>query len=166
MAMFYFVASHTTCKFKILLCMRLLWVTVMSKHFQLDSITFCNYWVVGYKFITLPQGIRPAPGYPSQPDHTEKLTMWLLMEADKHTGISLTESLAMSPPASVSGLFFAHPSSSYFSVGKITKEQVRKFALIDTYSFHIDRRREVRALGCLLLAICLVLRQDEGGVVV
>ena len=90
--------------------------------------------------------------------------MWLLMEADKHTGISLTESLAMSPPASVSGLFFAHPSSSYFSVGKITKEQVRKLALSDTYSFHIDRIREVRSLGCLLLAIyvlCLDKKREE-----
>lgn len=71
------------------------------------------------------QGIRPAPGYPSQPDHTEKVTMWQLMDAEKHTGIILTESLAMDPPASVSGLYFVHPSSSYFAVGKIAKDQVR-----------------------------------------
>ena len=69
------------------------------------------------------QGIRPAPGYPSQPDHTEKLTMWRLLEAD-NVGIRLTESLAMDPAASVSGLYFAHPKSAYFATGKITKEQV------------------------------------------
>jgi 5-methyltetrahydrofolate--homocysteine methyltransferase len=70
------------------------------------------------------QGIRPAPGYPTQPDHTEKLTMWDLMNVEKLTGIKLTESLAMYPPASVSGLYFAHPDSSYFAVGKINKDQV------------------------------------------
>ena len=70
------------------------------------------------------QGIRPAPGYPSQPDHTEKLVMWQLMEVEKHTGITLTESLAMVPPSSVSGLYFAHPNASYFAVGKIMRDQV------------------------------------------
>lgn len=69
-------------------------------------------------------GIRPAPGYPSQPDHTEKLTMWRLMDAEKECGSKLTESLAMSPAASVSGLYFANPKSSYFQVGKITEEQL------------------------------------------
>ena len=69
-------------------------------------------------------GIRPAPGYPSQPDHTEKLTMWSLMDVESQTGISLTESLAMSPAASVSGLYFANSKSNYFSVGKINKDQV------------------------------------------
>lgn len=57
------------------------------------------------------QGIRPAPGYPSQPDHTEKLTMWNLMDIEAQTGIKLTESLAMSPASSVSGLYFANPCS-------------------------------------------------------
>ena len=69
------------------------------------------------------QGIRPAPGYPSQPDHTEKLTYWRLMGASS-AGITLTESLAMLPAASVSGLYLAHPQSQYFAVGKITKDQV------------------------------------------
>ena len=69
------------------------------------------------------QGIRPAPGYPSQPDHTEKLTMWNMMRPDE-IGITLTESLAMHPAASVSGLYFSHPSSTYFSTGKITRQQV------------------------------------------
>lgn len=69
------------------------------------------------------QGIRPAPGYPSQPDHTEKEVMWRLLQADK-VGITLTESLAMLPAASVSGLYFAHPKSEYFATGKIQKDQV------------------------------------------
>eukprot|EP00002_Diphylleia_rotans_P040066 TRINITY_DN941_c0_g1_i6.p1 TRINITY_DN941_c0_g1~~TRINITY_DN941_c0_g1_i6.p1 ORF type:complete len:1259 (-),score=325.91 TRINITY_DN941_c0_g1_i6:453-4229(-) len=74
------------------------------------------------------QGIRPAPGYPSQPDHTEKLTMWNLLNIEKLTNIGLTEHLAMTPAASVSGLYFAHPESKYFAVGKITKEQVDEYA--------------------------------------
>ena len=80
--------------------------------------------VVYFKFL---QGIRPAPGYPSQPDHTEKLTMWKLLEADK-IGIKLTESLAMLPAASVSGLYFAHPKSTYFSTGKVDKDQILDYA--------------------------------------
>merc|ERR1712157_550912 len=65
------------------------------------------------------EGIRPAPGYPSQPDHLEKEAMWRLMRASEDTGIELTESLAMFPAAAVSGIYFAHPKSSYFAVGKI-----------------------------------------------
>ena len=71
------------------------------------------------------QGIRPAPGYPSQPDHTEKLLMWRLMDTDA-LGVSLSDSLAMYPASSVSGLYFSHPQSFYFSVGKITDEQVKE----------------------------------------
>ena len=74
------------------------------------------------------KGIRPAPGYPACPDHTEKQTLWKLLDVEKHTGISLTESFAMNPAASVSGWYFAHPESQYFSVGKITKEQVLDYA--------------------------------------
>ena len=70
-------------------------------------------------------GIRPAPGYPTQPDHTEKKTMWNLMDVEKQTGIALTEHLAMSPAASVSAICFANKESSYFSLGKIDKDQVR-----------------------------------------
>uniref|UniRef100_A0A7E4V8H0 Methionine synthase n=1 Tax=Panagrellus redivivus TaxID=6233 RepID=A0A7E4V8H0_PANRE len=73
-------------------------------------------------------GIRPAPGYPTQPDHREKLTMWELMPADKLCGISLTDSLAMSPAASVSALCFANPKSEYFSLGKIDRDQVEDYA--------------------------------------
>lgn len=74
------------------------------------------------------QGIRPAPGYPSQPDHTEKITMWKLMNVEAETGIKLTESLAMWPAASVSALVFANPEAAYFGVGQITKEQVEDYA--------------------------------------
>ncbi|GJP84050.1 hypothetical protein CLOP_g14142 [Closterium sp. NIES-67] len=74
------------------------------------------------------QGIRPAPGYPSQPDHTEKPVMWKLMEVEEETGIQLTESMAMLPAASVSGLIFAAPKSQYFAVGKILGDQVGDYA--------------------------------------
>ncbi|XP_036427879.1 methionine synthase [Colossoma macropomum] len=73
-------------------------------------------------------GIRPAAGYPSQPDHTEKRTMWSLASIQEKTGIGLTESLAMTPAAAVSGLYFSNTKSSYFAVGKITKEQVEDYA--------------------------------------
>lgn len=69
-------------------------------------------------------GIRPAPGYPACPDHTEKRKLFALLDATSHTGIILTESLAMYPAASVSGWYFAHPESKYFGVGKIEKDQV------------------------------------------
>jgi len=74
------------------------------------------------------RGIRPAPGYPAQPDHTEKATLWELMEVEKRTGIALTESYAMWPGSSVSGLYFAHPDSHYFGVGKIERDQVADYA--------------------------------------
>ncbi len=74
------------------------------------------------------RGIRPAPGYPAQPDHTEKQTLFDLLDAEKHTGITLTESYAMNPAASVSGLYFAHPESRYFAVDRITREQVEDYA--------------------------------------
>ncbi len=74
------------------------------------------------------QGIRPAPGYPAQPDHTEKITLWKVLDVEKNTGIQLTESLAMYPTAAVSGFYFSHPQSHYFGIGKITKEQVEDYA--------------------------------------
>lgn len=73
-------------------------------------------------------GIRPAPGYPAQPDHTEKLTLFRLLNAEENAGINLTESLAMVPTAAVSGLYIAHPESHYFGVGKIRKDQVEDYA--------------------------------------
>ena len=74
------------------------------------------------------RGIRPAPGYPSQPDHTEKGILFDLLGAEKQTGIRLTESYAMHPAASVSGLYFAHPKARYFAVDRITREQVADYA--------------------------------------
>lgn len=72
-------------------------------------------------------GIRPAPGYPACPDHTEKLTLFTLLQATETTGIQLTESLAMYPAASVCGWYFAHPDSRYFTVGKLQKDQVQDY---------------------------------------
>ncbi len=74
------------------------------------------------------RGIRPAPGYPACPDHTEKRTLFALLDAEKNTGIALTESCAMTPPASVCGLYFAHPESRYFAVGKIERDQAEDYA--------------------------------------
>jgi 5-methyltetrahydrofolate--homocysteine methyltransferase len=73
-------------------------------------------------------GIRPAPGYPAQPDHTEKATLFDLLDAPERTGITLTQSYAMSPASSVSGLYFAHPDSAYFAVGRIMRDQVEDYA--------------------------------------
>jgi 5-methyltetrahydrofolate--homocysteine methyltransferase len=73
-------------------------------------------------------GIRPAPGYPAQPDHTEKRTLFKLLDAEKATGLKLTESCAMWPAAAVSGLYFSHPESRYFGIGKIGRDQVQDYA--------------------------------------
>lgn len=80
------------------------------------------------------QGIRPAPGYPACPDHTEKRKLFKLLDVEKNTGISLTESFAMYPAASVSGWYFSHPESKYFGVGKIDKDQVIEHARMKNVS--------------------------------
>ncbi len=80
--------------------------------------------LIGEKY----QGIRPAAGYPSCPDHTEKSTLWKLLQVEEQTGISLTESYAMWPAASVSGLYFAHPQARYFAVDLVTRDQVESYA--------------------------------------
>jgi 5-methyltetrahydrofolate--homocysteine methyltransferase len=74
------------------------------------------------------RGIRPAPGYPACPDHTEKGTIWRLLDVEAKTGIQITESFAMWPGSSISGLYFAHPESRYFSLGKIGRDQVEDYA--------------------------------------
>jgi 5-methyltetrahydrofolate--homocysteine methyltransferase len=74
------------------------------------------------------RGIRPAPGYPAQPDHTEKRTIFDLLDVKANAGIDLTESMAMTPPSSVSGLYFAHPEAEYFGVGRIDRDQVEDYA--------------------------------------
>jgi 5-methyltetrahydrofolate--homocysteine methyltransferase len=75
------------------------------------------------------RGIRPAPGYPACPDHTEKGTIWRLLDVEKNTGMKITESYAMWPGSSVSGLYFAHPESRYFSLGKIGRDQVADYSV-------------------------------------
>lgn len=74
------------------------------------------------------QGIRPAPGYPSQPDHTEKNTLWKLLDVNNRVGIELTESLAMLPASAVSGLYFANPHAKYFATGLICEDQIKDYA--------------------------------------
>jgi 5-methyltetrahydrofolate--homocysteine methyltransferase len=74
------------------------------------------------------RGIRPAPGYPACPDHTEKATLWRMLDAERNTGIRLTESYAMHPTAAVSGWYFSHPEATYFAVGKIDSDQVADYA--------------------------------------
>jgi 5-methyltetrahydrofolate--homocysteine methyltransferase len=73
-------------------------------------------------------GIRPAPGYPACPDHTEKKRLFELLDAEKQIGIQLTESFAMYPASAVSGFYFSHPESTYFGLGKIAKDQVTDYA--------------------------------------
>jgi 5-methyltetrahydrofolate--homocysteine methyltransferase len=74
------------------------------------------------------RGIRPAPGYPACPDHTEKRTLWQLIEPDLNAGITLTESFAMLPTAAVSGFYFSHPEARYFGTGKLARDQVKDYA--------------------------------------
>ncbi len=74
------------------------------------------------------QGIRPAPGYPACPDHTEKRTIWQLLDVENHTGIKLTDSLAMYPASSVCGIYFAHPDAAYFNAGLVSQDQVIDYA--------------------------------------
>jgi len=89
---------------------------------KLERLTTANLIEEKYR------GIRPAAGYPASPDHTEKEILWDLLDVEKHTGIKLTESFAMWPGSSVSGLYFAHPESKYFAVGKLGKDQVEDLA--------------------------------------
>jgi 5-methyltetrahydrofolate--homocysteine methyltransferase len=74
------------------------------------------------------RGIRPAPGYPAQPDHSEKVTIFELLQAEQRVDVSLTESYAMWPGSSVSGLYFAHPDAKYFAVGRVQRDQVKSYA--------------------------------------
>jgi len=94
-----------------------LWGYAPDEPFDIDALIGETY-----------QGIRPAPGYPAQPDHTEKATLFSMLDATAATGIELTESYAMNPPASVSGLYFSHPDAHYFGVGKVDFDQVEDYA--------------------------------------
>jgi 5-methyltetrahydrofolate--homocysteine methyltransferase len=94
-----------------------LWGFVPDEPFDLDFMIAEKY-----------RGIRPAPGYPAQPDHTEKGTLFRLLDAEANAGMALTESYAMSPASSVSGLYFSHPAAHYFGVGRIDRDQVEDYA--------------------------------------
>ncbi|MBL4890290.1 MAG: methionine synthase, partial [Rhizobiaceae bacterium] len=87
--------------------------------------SFANEALIGEGY----QGIRPAPGYPCQPDHREKGALFDLLDAEEKVGIKLTESYAMQPGSAVSGFYFSHPQSQYFGVGKIERDQVEDYAL-------------------------------------
>jgi 5-methyltetrahydrofolate--homocysteine methyltransferase len=91
-------------------------------HAQDEDLDNATLIAEGYK------GIRPAPGYPACPDHTEKATLWQLLDVEKNAGITLTESFAMLPTAAVSGFYYAHPESSYFAIGKIGRDQIEDYA--------------------------------------
>lgn len=86
------------------------------------------------------KGIRPAPGYPACPDHTEKQLLWDLLKVEEHTGMKLTESFAMYPASSVSGLYFAHPESKYFAVGKIGEDQLADYAARKGMEFSVMKK--------------------------
>jgi 5-methyltetrahydrofolate--homocysteine methyltransferase len=95
-----------------------------SPDYGLKAENFDNEKLVREQY----QGIRPAPGYPACPEHTEKLKLWELLDAETNTGVKLTESMAMWPAAAVSGWYFSHPDSAYFGVGKINRDQVEDYA--------------------------------------
>ena len=92
------------------------------------------------------RGIRPAPGYPSCPDHREKRSLWSLLDVESATGITLTDSLAMWPTSSVSGFYFAHPDARYFTLGQIGKDQLATYS----ESRHEDISENTRWLSPIL----------------
>jgi 5-methyltetrahydrofolate--homocysteine methyltransferase len=93
------------------------WGLGSEEHLSKDDLIHCKY-----------RGIRPAPGYPACPDHTEKGALWNLLNVEANTGIRITESFAMWPGSSVSGIYFAHPEARYFSLGRIDRDQVADYA--------------------------------------
>ena len=96
---------------------RIAWGFGADEHLTIEELIHEQY-----------RGIRPAAGYPACPDHTEKATLFTLLEAEARAGVRLTESFAMHPGAAVSGLYFAHPEAKYFGVGKIDRDQVADYA--------------------------------------
>ena len=94
-----------------------LWGYAADEHFEPSDLLSESF-----------RGVRPAPGYPAQPDHTEKLTLFELLDAPAQVDVVLTESFAMWPGSSVSGLYLAHPDSRYFGVGKIRRDQLESYA--------------------------------------
>ena len=105
--------------------------------------SFANEDLIDEKY----QGIRPAPGYPACPDHTEKGLLWELLEPEKNAGITITESYAMLPTAAVSGFYFAHPESRYFGLGKINRDQVEDYAQRKGWTMDVAERWLAPALS-------------------
>ena len=106
-----------------------LWPYAPDEAFDIDALIAEKY-----------RGIRPAPGYPAQPDHTEKATLFKLLNATSEAGIELTESFAMNPPAAVSGLYFAHPQAHYFGVGRVDRDQAEDYARRKGWSLETAER--------------------------
>lgn len=96
---------------------KVIWGFAATENLSNDELIRENY-----------QGIRPAPGYPACPEHTEKETIWKLLDVEKHTGMKLTESFAMWPGAAVSGWYFSHPDSKYFAVAQLQRDQIEDYA--------------------------------------
>jgi hypothetical protein len=111
--------------------------------------TLSNEDLIGERY----RGIRPAPGYPACPDHTEKRTLFALLDAERQAGIQLTDSFAMYPAASVSGWYFAHPEARYFAVGRIGLDQIEDIA----------RRKGISTAECKTVCICSARADAAGG---
>ena len=105
-------------------CAEYLHHRVRNDYWGYQKTTFSNEDLIRERY----QGIRPAPGYPACPDHTEKRTIFSLLNAEESIGVALTDTFMMSPGASVSGLYFAHPGSRYFGVRRIDRDQVEDYA--------------------------------------
>ena len=105
-------------------CAEYLHHRVRNDYWGYQKLEFTNEELIRERY----QGIRPAPGYPACPDHTEKTTIFSLLDASNSIGVHLSETFMMSPGASVSGLYFAHPSSRYFGVRSIGRDQVEDYA--------------------------------------
>jgi 5-methyltetrahydrofolate--homocysteine methyltransferase len=105
------------------------WGYAVDEHLDSDDLIAERY-----------RGIRPAPGYPACPDHTEKALLWDLLDVERTVGISLTESMAMWPGAAVSGWYFSHPQSQYFVVGRLGRDQVSEYATRKGWTLHEAER--------------------------
>jgi 5-methyltetrahydrofolate--homocysteine methyltransferase len=121
----------------------------------MHELTRCKFW--GYAageqltnedlIAEAYRGIRPAPGYPACPDHTEKAKLWELLDVEASIGLRLTDSFAMYPTAAVSGFYFSHPEAKYFAVGKIDRDQVESYAARKNFSIHEAERWLAPNLG-------------------
>jgi 5-methyltetrahydrofolate--homocysteine methyltransferase len=121
----------------------------MHKHVRVDYWGYMSDESLDNDALIAEQyrGIRPAPGYPACPDHTEKETLWRLLDIEKTIGVTLTESFAMVPTAAVSGFYYSHPDSSYFATGKILRDQLEDYAGRKQMQTHVAERWLASILG-------------------